>query len=423
MLHKLKTPFLLLISLCYYGLSHAQQIVYADSVYRTNIHSVQLSPTDNPETIAVMSLHSTHALLLQFDELSSEYHDYMYSFTHCNADWTASELSTSEYMQGFEEGTIEDYSFSQNTKIDYVHYRLSFPQEDMIPLVSGNYILSVYEAEQANSPVLSCRFMVVEPGCSISGHIKHSDLSAYRNTHQEVDFKVNIQRLGQGFPAKDIQVNMMRNNDWHSLHRNLQALEVSDGVMNFDLQNDANTFWGLNRFRYFDFSSQKYNSEYIDHIVQQDDTTRIVLLGCEPRSHDKFAEQINMQGYFAIDNKDWDNALTESEYSRVYFTLYYPVPLPYAQVYIMGAFNQWKMNKDNRMHYDYEQKAYVGSLLLKQGFYSYLFMLYDTQKKSQDYIFFENSFFDTDNFYNIMVYYREPGSIYDRLVGFKRLMK
>ncbi len=400
----------------------AQNIVYTDSIFNTKVHTVELHPLGNKDQLPVMGLHTTESLFLEFDELDNNDQDYMYSFVYCNADWTQSELSTSEYLQGFEEDIIEEYAFSQNTKINYVHYHLLFPKEDMQPLVSGNYILKVYKEGHEDSPIFTCRFMVVDPKTSISGVIKHSDNHMYRTTHQEVDFDVNTKSMQQGFPAKDIRVDMIQNSNWSSVRTNIQPLNVSDDVMHFDLQNEENTFWGLNRFRYFDFSSQKYNSEYIDRIISEGDTTRIVLLGAETRSHDKFAEQINMCGRFYIDTKDWENADTEGEYSLVYFTLFYPVPMPNAEVYIMGAFNQWQRNKGNRMYYDYEQKAYVGSLLLKQGFYSYLYMLHDTQTLKNDYVFFENSFFDTDNTYNIMVYYRQPGTYYDQLVGYKQLV-
>ncbi len=411
--------FVLLIMGLNFGQMLAQNIVYTDSIYNTKIHTVELHPMGNKDRLPVMSLRSIESLLLEFDVLSSDYEDYMYSFTHCNADWTQSELTTNEYLQGFEDSRIEEYAFSQNTKINYVHYYLSFPKEDMQPLVSGNYILKVYKEGQAETPAFTCRFMVVDTKTGINGIIKHSDNHLYRTTHQEVDFDINTKSMQDGFPAKDIRVDMMQNSNWYSIKTNIQPLNVSDDVMHFDLQNEDNTFWGLNRFRYFDFSSQKYNSEYIDRIISEGDTTRIVLLGSETRSHDKFAEQINMCGRFYIDTKDWENADTEGEYSLVYFTLFYPVPLPHAEVYIMGAFNQWQMNHNNRMYYDYEQKAYVGSLLLKQGFYSYLYMLHDTETLKNDYVFFENSFFDTDNTYNIMVYYRQPGTYYDQLIGYK----
>lgn len=396
----------------------AHPLYFEDAIHNKNIHTIQWHPIGAQEALPVMPLGNTECLILSFDELGEHYKNYKYSFQHCDANWKASELLPNEYVEGFEEDIITDYAFSQNTKLNYTHYSLKFPQEDMQPMISGNYVLFVYEEAHKNQPIMQLRFMVNENIANITALTKESGQILLRQTHQEVDFSVNLQALGYNFPSQNIKVDILQNRNWASLKENIIPKEMKNGIMNFDLQDESNTFWGLNRFRYFDFASQKYNSEYIDRIITEGDTTRIILLASESRNKDKFAEQINMRGAYLIDTRDWQDAATESEYSLVYFTLLYPVPLPNAEVYIMGAFNRWKTEKTNLMQYDYELKAYVGQLLLKQGFYSYLFMLRDLHHKVDDYVFFENSLFDTDNVYNIMVYYRAPGSLYDRLIGF-----
>lgn len=43
----------------------------------------------------------------------------------------------SEYIDGFNIADIEDYALSQATTVHYVNYRLSIPNRDMSPMLSG----------------------------------------------------------------------------------------------------------------------------------------------------------------------------------------------------------------------------------------------------------------------------------------------
>ena len=84
-------------------------------------------------------------LTVEFDELSSERRYMRYSLTHCNADWKPSGLVESEYLDGFNEGTVDDFEFSRATTVQYIHYRFTLPNEQVRFTVSGNYILKIYD--------------------------------------------------------------------------------------------------------------------------------------------------------------------------------------------------------------------------------------------------------------------------------------
>ena len=55
----------------------------------------------------------------------------MYTFIHCDSNWGKSEIIYSEYLNGFYENYIEEYYYSFNTIQQYIHYELTFPNENI----------------------------------------------------------------------------------------------------------------------------------------------------------------------------------------------------------------------------------------------------------------------------------------------------
>jgi hypothetical protein len=61
---------------------------------------------------------------------------------------------------------------------------------------------------------------------------------------------------------------------------------------------------------------------------------------------------------------------------------------------------------------------YHTQILLKQGFYNYAYVLVSPQDGKVNETYFEGSFFNTENHYEIIVYYRPVGSRTDLIVGY-----
>ena len=68
------------------------------------------------------------------------------------------------------------------------------------------------------------------------------------------------------------------------------------------------------------------------------------------------------------------------------------------------------------MTYDENKGIYQASLLLKQGWYDYQYGLKSSEGWNLKKI--EGEHFQTENEYEIFVYYREMGSRYDELIGY-----
>jgi hypothetical protein len=107
---------------------------------------------------------------------------------------------------------------------------------------------------------------------------------------------------------------------------------------------------------------------------------------------------------------------TESDYVYVYFSLKDPSPNMSGKIYVIGDFNNWKCLPENAMEYNYKEKSYENRLLLKQGYYDYKYVLKD--KTGLKPCFVSGNYFQTENNYTILVYYRSYNDDYDRLTGY-----
>lgn len=414
---KLKTTLLIFIIINLINSSLFAQRPNRDEYFSENIETVQLTPTGEAFGDPFLILNDKNSKLkLSFDLFGQEYESLEYTLVHCDADWYPSDLVQNEYLEGYTEAYIRDYEYSINTKQPYIHYQINLPERDMMISKSGNYILKVYPEDEIDNVLFVKRLMVIDPKATIGGKVNRTSDPSIRKTHQEVDFQINIKHLGTQFPSKELRVFVRQNSRWDNMRKDLQPLSIANGIMDFDLDKE-NVFKGLNTFRYFDFSSQKYNSEYLDRIDVSGAIDIVYLLPSQVRRGQEYIDNPDFHGVYFIETKDWNNSNVEAEYSDVHFSLAYDVPLLDGEVYVIGELTNWSITPYNKMTYNYEKKAYETTLFLKQGYYSYNYGFLPTDSKEADIAFFEGSHYQTQNNYFVFVYYRAPGTTYDQLVG------
>ena len=122
-------------------------------IFAPRIATVQLLANGEFDSSPIIRLNSDEYLEFSFDELSHEFHRYIYEIEHCDAHYQPSQISQFDFVDGFSSNYIEDYASSINTTVDYTHYRLEIPNNDITLKLSGNYRLTVFNEDNREEPV------------------------------------------------------------------------------------------------------------------------------------------------------------------------------------------------------------------------------------------------------------------------------
>lgn len=165
-------------------------LVLEDRVYEPQIKTV-LCYAPQPSTASALMTPSTAlgrpSLVVEFDDLQEEHNNYSFRIIHCNHDWTKSDLMDLDILTDYNEFPINDYSFSINTHIPYLHYRFQLPQVK----ISGNFVVFVFRDGDRKDIILSKRFMVFENRVYLASEQGTAGVGNLRSTNQALNFKIN----------------------------------------------------------------------------------------------------------------------------------------------------------------------------------------------------------------------------------------
>lgn len=391
-----------------------------NGIYRENIRSVQFFRKGWEFSQPVFELGSDQQLLLKFDELSDGVTNFYYAITHCDAEWYPSRLVQAEYMEGFIENPVNDYAASINTTVKYTNYLLSLPNDQIRFLLSGNYLLSVFEEGKRDSPVLTRRFYVLEPSTSVSGEVKKSTFEGYKGRDQEIDFTVDYSHFSIQDPRTEVKVVVMQNSRADNCLADLKPLFVRDNQLSYDLSRE-NIFAGGNEFRNFETKDIRINGLGVANIQFENSLYKATLRTDQIRRTGDYRSESDLNGRYLIKNDRANDADLESDYILVHFSLEMPEPLLGGNIYVFGGLSDWQCLPVNKMTWNYELKLYEASLLLKQGFYDYQYVYIENGGNKIDNTLLEGSHVETENDYQLFVYYHGFSSRYDKLIGYRTI--
>ncbi len=392
--------------------------IYYNYTSSENIKTILLHKDGFELSLPIIELNSSEKLVLSFDNLGNESPEYKYTFIHCDADWTASDMQSYEYIKGFTEDIINDYQFSFNTIQKYSHYKLIFPGENMTLTKSGNYILKVYQDGYADNPVFTRRFMIVEPKVSISAIAKRATLIEDMDYKQEVDFTVNYTNFPIANPYQDVKVVITQNNRTDNAITNLKPKYISNNELVYDFE-QGNNFEGGNEFRNFDIKTLKSKTINIAKIGYDSSGYYVYVLPDEKRAFKNYYYYQDINGRKLIKTDDYDNSDIEAEYVHVHFTFPYNFDIVGGNIYILGALTDWNFTNEGMLKYNYFNHCYETTLYLKQGYYNYIYVFLENGKSVGDETLIEGTRYETENEYAIYVYCKEGGTTFDKLIGVK----
>lgn len=384
--------------------------------YNENIHTVQLHKAGDVLSQPVILLNGSEQLKLGFDDLVNESKDYYYKFFHCTSDWEDSRLSYYDYLEGFEENQIRDFKFSFNTFRNFCHYDLLLPNEDVQFKISGNYLIKVYVAGNKDRAVFTRRFMLYEPLVQITAEAKRSTILDEMKSHQEIDFSLTSQ-IAINDPYRELKVVITQNGRWDNRIDNLQPKFIRNNELLYDLESD-NSFAGGNEFRFFNCKDVEFKSQGIEQIYYQKPYFYFNLEKDKRRRFKVYFYEEDINGKYKIDMADAYDMDTEADYVYVKFSLAYDAPVVDGNIYVFGALSDWGFQKNNKMVYNFEQKSYELSMLLKQGYYNYCYAFLKDGERAASTGYIEGDHYETENEYQLFVYLKENSSRYEKLIGF-----
>lgn len=385
-----------------------------------NIKSVLIHRSGFELSDPIIQLNSDEKLLLSFDDLDDQVKSYSYKIQHCNSSWEASELLTSEYIDGFATDRINNYEFSLNTTTPYLHYELSFPSDYLRITKSGNYLISVFEDDNKDNPVLVRKFKVVDAQVKIEAAVKPPLSIKYKRDKQEIGFKILLKNLYVPNPESTLKIVIQQNQRTDNIITNIKPVRNQGSVLDYNFNNKS-IFNGGNEYRPLNIKSLKYKSERIQSIDYYSDGYHITLFKDLLRDRGSYIIENDINGQKLIKTEDEPNSATEGNYTWVHFRLEAKPQLLSKSIYLEGRLIEGLPPSETKLNYNAENNCFEAKVFLKQGYYDYQYLIKEPNVKEDQISLTEGSHYETKNEYRIFVYYREPGTLYDQLIGFEKI--
>lgn len=401
---------LILSSFLIFSLSVAQPVTEVAPPY--NIKTIAFMQ-GNQVTVPQFALNDTFRL--EFDDLFGNEANYYYEIIHCDYDWRPSQLAKAEYLQGFDNQRIQDYTNSFNTLQLYSHYRLTFPSRTTRFLVSGNYLIRILDEDR--NVVFSRKFLLYEDLVQVPVQVKRARNVSIIDKMQNLDFSIKSQNIMFQNPLRNIKVLLMQNGRFDNAIMNVPPMYTigNDLIYKYDKETQ---FYGGNEFLWFENKDIRAANNKVARVTPgtKGGTYNAWLFRDEARGSAPYTYFPDINGGFLVNNIGAEKNEVEADYAWVYFTLSAPSVFGKKDIYINGMFNNYAMTEENKMEYNAEKGVYEKALMLKQGFVNYQYVLANGKKVDYENAV-DGNFYQTENNYFVYVYYRQGNDRYDRIIG------
>ncbi|WP_044402579.1 DUF5103 domain-containing protein [Lacinutrix sp. Hel_I_90] len=352
-------------------------------------------------------------LVLEFDVLNGNEDDYYYEIKHYNFDWTPSVLMQAEYLKGFNEQRIRQWDNSFNTYQIYSHYTLTIPNEQTQALTkSGNYLITIYN--EYDEIEFTRKFMIYEDIADVGVAIKRSRDVENIEELQSVDIVISSNKLQFINPKQTIKTVVVQNNNLNTAITDLEPQYILGNELQYRYVKESN-FFGGNEYRYFENKDLRGANTGVQFIRLKELYNSYLYLDI-PRAEEIYTYNPDINGNFLITALDTDAPEIYADYAKVHFSLKLNKFKNGQTVHVYGNFNNYAVDKSNEMIYNDEAQLYEIPLLLKQGFYSYKYVVKDKNGIVDENVI-DGNFYQTENNYKVLVYYRNLGARYDRIIG------
>ncbi|AXP79916.1 hypothetical protein CJ739_821 [Mariniflexile rhizosphaerae] len=352
-------------------------------------------------------------VILEFDALNGNEDDYYYKIEHYNYDWTPSVLIKSEYMDGFDNQRIRNYENSLNTYQIYSHYQLTIPNEQTRRLkISGNYLLSIFNSN--DEIVFSRKFMIYEDLTAIGVNIKRARDVQFIEEKQRVEIIITSNNMQLNNPSQTVKTVIVQNNNLNTAISNLKPQYTLGNQLIYKYDTET-SFWGGNEYLFFENKDVRAANTGIRAIDLQELYHNYLFTNVE-RASKPYTYNPDINGNYVITVLDAENPSIEADYVWIHFSLVPTEAFKNKNVHVYGNFNNYVIDESTKLIYDERHNVLRNAILLKQGFYNYKFVTVDSNGSLNEGAISGN-FYQTENNYKVIVYYRDLGARYDKIIG------
>lgn len=380
-------------------------------IYNDNVKSLTAVVNGNWMVSPLLTLGSADVMKIGFDEMSHDYHRYVYILEHCEKDWTVSEgIFESDYISGFNGLAIEDYQNSINTNVLYTHYGFTFPNRQCSVKMSGNYCMKIVDEDNGSEVVAEVRFRVVEPVMSLAIEMTTNTDIDINKKHQQVNVSLDYGGINITNPDEELSLVVMQNNREETSRIDIPANYRNNRGMVWN-HNRALIFDGGNEYHKFELLDVSHPTMGIDHIMWDGNAYQAYPFACQQSLNYLYDEDAN--GAFVIRNSD----NVEVDYTCEYVYVNYELQCPVSEdLYIDGMWTTDADRSHYKMEYDAGSQSYRARILQKMGYYNYQYVTANGHHAPC-----EGTYYQTENSYQVYIYYKGTGARTWRLVGYRNL--
>jgi len=392
------------------------------TIYKPYINTLQLYQYGNQQGLPVYSLNSSDQLLLSFDDMEGSLKNYYYSYVLCDYNWQPVNLSPFDYLKGFTQNRINTYRYSSIAFTRYTHYQATLPDLNVsVPTRSGNYLLKVFLDGDTSKLVFTKRMYVLDQKAIISSEVKQPFTPQLFNTHQKIKFSASIKDINSFSAAQQIKAVILQNNRWDNALKDIPPTFVRGNVLSYDSEN-IGIFPGGKEWRWLDLRSFRLQSERVARANYNKASTDIFLKPDGDRRQEKYIYFSDLNGMYNISTYESINPLWQGDYATVYFSYVPPngMAYPNQDLYLAGGFTGFNLNDKWKLQYNAEKMLYETTAFLKQGYYNYAYFLKD-QEAPYAFTSLEGNYWETENTYTILLYYKSFTDRSDQLIGVSQL--
>lgn len=415
----MSSKILFLISIFIATQLQASDKINPDKVYDSAIKTILVHPLGNPLGMPVIFLNEMTPLQISFDDLNAQFQNYFYTVELVNFDWTPISMNSFDYIRGFNQNRITDFSVSSISIQSYYHYSFTFPNANCKPTQSGNYILKVYKSSNVNNVVFTKRFYVVDPQVTTSAVVQPPFDGEISKTHQKIKCIIDIKKLPYVQPNQ-LLVNVVQNYRYHDNITIMAPTFVRGNELEYNTDQSL-IFPAGKEGRWINLQSLRLVSDRIYKFENTFKGTTVYVKPDVSRADAPYYAFKDLNGNFLINNSESLVSETQNDYAWVNFSYLPPERLPYVNqhLYMDASFCNNILNTNSEMVFNPKLGLYQKSFFLKQGYYSYNYILRDQAQPDpmMDFSETEGNHWETENNYTVFVYYRSPGARHDELIG------